>query len=69
MSVDRNKQLVRRYYEEVVSTGNVDNIADFISPDYVEFYNNQRHEVVHRFLRIRLFALTPDEFLSYPDLR
>jgi len=45
MSTEENKQFVRRYYEEVVNTGNVDKIAEFISLDYVEVYNNQRHTV------------------------
>ena len=45
MSSDGNKLLVRRYYEEVVNTGDVERSAEFISPDYVEVYNNQRHPV------------------------
>ena len=40
-----NKTLVRRYYEEVVSTGDVDRVAEFISADYVEVHTNVRHEV------------------------
>jgi len=36
MSSQEKKLLVRRYIEEVVNTGNVDAIADFISRDYVE---------------------------------
>ena len=45
MSTEENKQLVRRYIEHVVNTGNVDGIAEFISPEYVEVYNNRRHAV------------------------
>ncbi len=40
MSAEENKLLVRRYYEEIVNTGNVDRLAEFISPAYVEVYNN-----------------------------
>ena len=36
MSIAENKVLVRRYLEEVVNTGNVDRIADFIAPDYLD---------------------------------
>lgn len=43
MSADENKLLVRRYYEEVLNTGNVDRLAEFISPAYVEVHNNVRH--------------------------
>ncbi len=35
MSVDENKLLVRRFYEDVVNTDDLDRLADFISPDYV----------------------------------
>jgi len=40
-----NKQLVRRYYEEVVNTGDVSKIASFIAEDYVEVHDNQRHPI------------------------
>ena len=43
MNLEDNKRLVRRYLEEVVNTGNVDALPEFISPDYVEVYNNVRH--------------------------
>jgi len=36
MSTEENKRLVRRYIEEIVNTGNVDKIAEFVSPDYIE---------------------------------
>ena len=42
MLSEQNKELVRRYYEEVVNTGSVENIASFISPDYVEVHDNER---------------------------
>ena len=45
MAVDDNKLLVRRYYEEVVNTGHVNGLADFISPEYVEVHNNTRHSI------------------------
>ena len=34
MSLEENKRLVRRYIEEVISTGNVEDIGEFVSPDY-----------------------------------
>lgn len=36
MSIAANKELVRRFYEEVVSTGDLSHVADFVSPDCVE---------------------------------
>lgn len=35
---EQNKLVVRRFMEEVVNTGHVDRLADFISPDYVEVF-------------------------------
>ena len=36
MSKEENKKVVRRYIEEAVNTGNVDNLEELISPDYTE---------------------------------
>lgn len=36
MSTDENKLLVRRFYEEVVNTGNVSRLAEFIPPEALE---------------------------------
>jgi len=43
MSTEENKLLVRRYMDEVVNTGDVGKLAEFISPDYVEVYRNVRY--------------------------
>ena len=45
MSTMENKALVRRYYEEVVNTGNVAELGRFIAADYIEVYNNVRYPV------------------------
>ena len=45
MSTEENKLLARRFYEEVVNTGNVEELANLISPDYVEVYNNTRYPI------------------------
>jgi predicted ester cyclase len=44
MSEEDNKRLIRRYIEEVINTGNVDRLPEFIGPDYVEIYNNVKYE-------------------------
>jgi hypothetical protein len=36
MTINENKWIVRRYIEEAVNTGNVKNLDEFISPDYIE---------------------------------
>lgn len=39
MSTVDNKLLVRRYLEDVVNTGDVDRIAEFIAPEYVDTHD------------------------------
>ncbi len=45
VSIENNKSLVRRYYEEVVNAGDVDRLAEFVFSEYTEVYNNVRHKV------------------------
>lgn len=41
--MNANSLLVRRYIEEIVNTGNLEKIAEFISEEYVEVYNDKRN--------------------------
>lgn len=41
MSIDENKLLIRRFIEEVINTGNVDAIENFIAPDYTEVHEEK----------------------------
>jgi predicted ester cyclase len=43
MSTEDNKRLVRRYYEDVVSTGRVEQVPSFIAPDYAEVHDEVRY--------------------------
>jgi predicted ester cyclase len=45
MSPEENKQLVLRYYEDVVNGAKVDDLPEFISPEYVEVHNNKRYPI------------------------
>ena len=42
---DANKALVREYYERVVGTGDVADIASFIAADYTEVYRGDRYDL------------------------
>ena len=64
MSIEENKLLVRRYYEEVVNTGDVDRVGEFVSPDYVEVYNNVRHPVGLEGAKEHILGVRE----TYPDL-
>ena len=40
-----NKKIVRRYIDEIENIGDVSNIQEFISEDYVEVYEGERYEI------------------------
>ncbi|MCO6438031.1 MAG: ester cyclase [Phycisphaerae bacterium] len=40
---EQNKSIIRRYYEEVVSTGNVEAVEAYIAPEYTEVYEGKRY--------------------------
>ncbi len=65
MSADENKLLVKRYYEEVVNTGNVNKLADFISPDYIEVHNNTKQRVGLEGAKEHILGVRK----TYPDMR
>jgi predicted ester cyclase len=43
--LDTNKALVRRFYEEVVNTGNVELVEEFLAPDFVEVADGKRYAI------------------------
>ena len=45
MSIDDNKNLIRRFIEDVISTGNVDELDEIISPNYVEVHRGTQHSI------------------------
>lgn len=64
MTSEQNKLVVRRYIEEVANTGNLDRLAEFISPEYVEVYRNTRYPVGLDGARQHLLGVRA----TYPDL-
>ena len=40
-----NKTIIRRYIEEIENTGDISNIQEFISEDYVEVYEGERYKI------------------------
>ena len=64
MSVNENKILVRRYINEVINTGNVDHIEQYISPDYVEVHEGKRYELGIKGAKEHITGVRQ----TYPDL-
>ena len=46
MSAHENKQLVRRFYDEIVNGGKVERMAEFVTPECVETDGQTRHQLV-----------------------
>lgn len=61
---DRNKALVRRFYEDVVSTGNVAVIGTFVAPDYTEVMDGKEYRVGLEGAREHILGVRR----TYPDL-
>jgi predicted ester cyclase len=64
MSKNDNKKLVRQYYEEVVSTGAVEQVERFISADYVEVHDNKRYSIGIKGAKEHIRGVRE----TYPDL-
>jgi predicted ester cyclase len=64
MSTTDNKLLVQRYIEEVINTGNVDKIDQFVSPEYVEVYEGKRFLLGIKGTREHILGVRQ----TYPDL-
>ena len=45
MTLDKNKQIVRRYIEEVVNTGDIKKLDEFVSPDYIETLDPDKKKI------------------------
>lgn len=64
MPSDENKLLVRRFYEEVVNTGNLDLIERFIVPEYVEVSDGKRYAIGIEGAKEHILGVRQ----TYPDL-
>lgn len=65
MSTEDNKQLIRKYIEEVINTGNVDEIGNFIASDYAEIHEGKRYLVGLEGAKEHIAGVRR----TYPDLR
>jgi predicted ester cyclase len=59
-----NKELVRQYIDEVINTGNVDLIEQFISPEYVEIHDGKRYDIGVQGAKDHILGVRK----TYPDL-
>ena len=64
MSKIENKLQIQRYIDAVINTGNVENIAQFISPDYIEVYEGKRYPLGIKGAKEHILGVRQ----TYPDL-
>lgn len=64
MTSEENKQLVRRYYEQIVNTGKLDSIESFIAPEYAEVHDGKRHIMGVEGAKAHILGVRQ----TYPDL-
>ncbi|MFH1467662.1 MAG: ester cyclase [Pseudomonadota bacterium] len=65
MSMEANKKLVRRFYEEIVSTGVVDGVEELFASDYVEVHEGVRYPLGVEGVKAHVLGVRQ----TYPDLR
>jgi predicted ester cyclase len=64
MSLEDNKSIVRRYYEQVVNTGNVDLVESLVSREYAEVDEGKRHAIGTEGAKAHILGVRQ----TYPDL-
>lgn len=64
MSTYVNKLLIKRYIDEIINTGNLDEIEQFISPEYVEVYEGKRYSLGINGAKEHILGVRK----TYPDL-
>lgn len=64
MSAEDNKKLIRKYIEEIINTGNINKIEEFISPKYTEIHEGKKHTVGIEGAKEHIIGVRQ----TYPDL-
>jgi predicted ester cyclase len=65
MSIDEKKLLILRYIEEIINTGNIDEIEKFISPDYTEVHEGKKYAIGIKGAKEHILGVRQ----TYPDLK
>ena len=60
-----NKEIVKQYIENILNTGNADDLSTFISPHYTEVYNNKRYRLGIKGIQKKIAGIHK----IYPDLK
>ncbi len=64
MSTDANKELVRRFINEAINTGNIEIINDFVAPNYTEIHEGTKYPIGIEGAKEHIIGIRQ----TYPDL-
>ncbi len=64
MSTDANKELVRRFINEAINTGNIEIINDFVAPNYTEIHEGTKYPIGIEGAKEHIIGVRQ----TYPDL-
>jgi predicted ester cyclase len=62
---NKNKEIVKQYIENVLNTGDAEDLSDFISPHYTEVLKNKRYRLGIKGIRKKIEGIRE----RYPDLK
>ena len=62
---NRNKEIVKQYMEDILNTGNAEDLSRFISPTYTEVFKNKRYRLGIKGIRKKIAGIHE----RYPDLK
>jgi len=62
---NENKEIVKRYIENILNTENAEDLSKFISPHYTEVFNNKRYRLGINGIRKKIMEIRK----IYPDLK
>jgi len=62
---NENKEIVKQYIENILNTGNAEDLSTFISPHYTEVFNKKRYQLGIKGIRKKIAGIRE----IYPDLK
>jgi predicted ester cyclase len=62
---NENKEIVKQYIENILNTGNAEDLSKFISPHYTEVLKNKRYRLGIKGIRKKIAGIHE----RYPDLK
>jgi predicted ester cyclase len=65
MSIEENKQVIRRFIEEIINTGNIEEIEKYIAPDYTEVHEGKKYPIGIKGAKEHILGVRK----TYPDLK